>query len=221
MFLQKFLGSELSDDQIWYLKGGVNFSYQDPNGNLSFLDTHVTRGLDVFGASSKDSINLSRDGGSGDFTKAETILSRIQKIGNDFALQTSFSAQVASRSLLSSEEFGYGGGTFGRAYDSSEISGDSGMAGLAELRYQSLPNVGNALHMTPFVFYDAGKVWNKNDGQETNISGTSAGFGSYIDAIYGVQGSVTLAKPLTRNIDAPLRGDGDDWQVRFELGITY
>ncbi len=110
------------------------------------------------------------------------------------ALQASATGQVASRSLMSSEEFGFGGSTFGRAYDSSELSGDSGMAGLLELRYNAVPNIANYAHFTPYAFYDAGKVWNMNSGQDTNVSASSAGFGTYVAAVHGISGNLFLGR---------------------------
>jgi len=217
----KVLGLELSKDRVRYLTGGVKASMQDSWLGVSSADMHVTRGLGVLGASEKTAINTSRENSGGDFTKVEATVSRLQLLGQEWMLQAAATGQVASRSLPSSEEFGFGGMTFGRAYDSSEISGDHGVAGLLELRYQGVPPLKETATFTPYVFYDAGKVWNKNTGQETNISASSAGMGLYVDALYGIHGNIFLAKPLTRAIETPIRAGRDDWQVRFQVQATF
>ena len=58
------------------------------------------------------------------------------------------SGQWASGPLYSSEEFGYGGKNFGRAYDQSELTGDHGVAASVEVDYAGW-SAGRPMAFTP------------------------------------------------------------------------
>jgi len=125
--------------------------------------------------------------------------------------------QYTSDSLLSSEEFGYGGMSFGRAYDSSEITGDKGMAASIELRYRldiKIPHI----NFQPFIFYDIGKVWNIDPSDKNKISGASAGGGFRLRHDQGWFFDATLALPLTLNsANPPKYTDEDGFRALFRL----
>ena len=181
----------------------------------------VSRGLSGLGASSAGDLNLSRDGAKPDFTKAEISYSRLQGIFPEWSLLFSASAQKASGSLFSSEEFGYGGQSLGRAYDPSEISGDDGVASALELRYQGVPIWYNT-SFQPYAFVDIGKVWNQNAGQEDTLTASSTGLGVRFQHASGFSGSLQLAIPLTKSIDAPLYGSNErNAQIGFQIGYSF
>ena len=60
-----------------------------------------------------------------DFTKIEGYASRLQPLLGSFSALLATYGQYAFNSLLVPEQCGYGGGRFGRAYDPSELLGDS------------------------------------------------------------------------------------------------
>lgn len=215
------LGDDLSKDRLRFIRTGFSLSRQDETPGITSADLHVTRGLGIFGASEKSDINTTREASGSDFTKAEITLSRLQMIGEDWSVLSAVSGQMASRSLSSSEEFGFGGSSFGRAYDNSEITGDHGLAGLVEVRYNDVPQIGPEIDITPYMFYDFGKVWNKNSGQASNITASSAGVGLYTNIQHNLNANVFLGKPLTKTIATPLRAGGDDWQIRFQMQRNF
>jgi hemolysin activation/secretion protein len=117
----------------------------------------------------------------------------------------SASGQWASGVLYSSEQFGYGGQAFGRAYDASEITGDRGVAGGLELRYDGLRDL-QSVTPQPYVFYDVGSVWNKGAGQPILQSGASAGLGLRFTTAWQQSGNIGMAWPLTRPVSVPIYG---------------
>lgn len=131
---------------------------------------------------------------------------------------TSAEGQLASGALFSSEEFGYGGQVFGRAYDASEIMGDHGLAGALELRYEGLEMLAPA-RLVPYAFYDVGVVWNVDPGEEQRASGSSVGLGVRLDLPWGFSGTLGVAQSLTREASAPLYGDGS--APRFLLDLHW
>jgi len=211
------LSSPLTRDRIRTLRGSVTFDSLDNWNGSNYANLTVSQGLSALGASDAGDPNLSRAEAEPDFTKVETNLLRQQAIGTDYVLVGGITGQYASKPLFSSEEFGYGGQRFGRAYDPSEITGDHGVAASAELRYQSLPTWENVTFV-PYIFYDIGKVWNIDAGMG-NASGSSAGLGLRIYAPNDITATLSLAKPLTREQEAPHYGAGTDPRLLFEL--TY
>ena len=197
------LGDLLSHDKIRAAQWGINFDRSDPWSGHDYLDVELRRGLPVFNSSSEADTANSRPDVHPDFTKLQVNYTRLNSLTKDWSTSLVASGQKASGSLYSSEEFGYGGASIGRAYDTSEISGDDGLAGSFELHYQSLPQW-NQIAFMPYAFYDIGKVWNLYPSQPMEISGASAGPGINIQCQCGLSGNFYIAEPLTKRIDLPL-----------------
>lgn len=129
--------------------------------------------------------------------------------------------QRASKALYSSEEFGFGGPSVGRAYDSSEMTGDHGIGGSLEVQYTSLEPL-NKFKLTPSAFYDLGKIWNIDQGQADGVSASSAGVGLNLSHPSGITGNLTIAQPLSKAIDTPTYGNnGHNPRVYFQLGWGF
>lgn len=211
--------TELSEDKIRALRLGTVYDTFDSFDGFNRLSLTASRGIPALGASDENDLNISRDGAKPDFSKLEVDYMRYQALPRNFAAVLTLSGQKSSGSLYSSEEFGFGGQGMGRAYDSSEITGDDGIAFGLELQYLGLPEFRNTTFQ-PYAFYDIGKVWNANDGQVKTISASSAGVGMRLEHISGIMGSAEIAVPLTKTIDTPIYG-GDDTAPRIGLQIGY
>jgi hemolysin activation/secretion protein len=116
---------------------------------------------------------------------------------------------LASDPLFSAEEFGYGGQTFGRAFDASELTGDHGLVASFELKYNGLARKG-IFAFQPYGFYDIGRLWNKDTAQPNRVSAASAGFGVLVSNNYGMFANLSFAMPLVRSVQTPIYGQGDD-----------
>ena len=198
----------LTRDHIRALRAGATYDISDGWRGYNIAAVTISRGIDALGSSQKDDLDLSRAGALSDFTKAELSLSRLQGITNDWSLLAAASSQLASGVLYSSEQFGYGGQAFGRAYDASEITGDDGISGSLELRYGGISGW-QQLHLQPYGFYDIGEVWNESVGQPKRESGASAGLGLRFLTDWHQSGNLGLAWPLTRTITAPVYGESE------------
>ena len=215
------LRNELYTDHIRALRLTTSLAHADTWDGTSYGLLRLSHGLDILGARETGSPNLSRAEGHSDFTKLEASLSRVQQIARSWQVYGGVSGQYAWNPLLSTEEFGYGGQSFGRAYDPSEITGDHGLAGSVELRYGGLPALGEVLRFQPFGFYDIGKVWNRDNGIDEDTSGASAGLGTRFFHDNGISGSFYGAVPLTRPADAPPSGNGKSARLLFQLGYSF
>ena len=191
------LQSRFTDDRLRIVAIGASYDRIDSLDGLTALRTSYSRGLDVLNSSEGPS-RLSRAEGRSDFDKVVAQATRIQNLPQNFSLLLTASGQMAWVPLLASEEFGIGGGNFGKGYDPGEISGDRGVAASIELRYA--PDVPSLLpHGAQFYgYYDIGKVWNLDSRSGTGESLASVGIGVRANLAENLLASLELSKPLTR-----------------------
>lgn len=177
----------------------------------------VTQGLGVLGATLAADSQKSRGNGSGEFTRVNFELSTAQRLAGSLYLQLSGAGQLSGASLLASEEFGLGGEQYGRAYDPSEITGDRGIAGRAELFYAASTPIGS---VQPYAYYELGSVWQNNPlpGEARTTALRSAGAGLRLGLAAGLSGSVEYAAPLNRSVAS--RGNKDG-RVFFSLSAAF
>ena len=199
------MDSPLSTDKLRLLRAGVNLAGADRLGGINDVNVELTHGLDIWNATTLSDQAKSRLRGHGTgFTKAKIDVSRLQNLGPTWNLLLAGSGQFASHALLAGEEFGVGGETYGRGYDTSEIIGDHGVELKAEL--QANFNTMWDEMFTNFqvlLFTDFGAVWTQDRGP--NVSGTaetllSNGIGLRANVTDTLTAEVTLAKPRTRAV---------------------
>jgi hemolysin activation/secretion protein len=206
----KILGEELYDDRMRILRAGLNYNFTDDLAGYNLLDIHFSKGLEIFGVREAGSPDLSRQDGRPDFKKVEFNAARLQALPRNFEVLATVSGQYAFDPLLSSEEFGFGGGFTGRGYDPSEITGDRGIAASLELRYgQDLRVLDASMKVQPYVFYDFGKIWNIDQGGEDNISAASGGLGVRINVEEDWDINFSLAKVFTKSAENELKYEND------------
>lgn len=197
----KLQGSRLYEDSLRVIEAGTTINYADSLFGTTNARAAVSQGLNAFGARESGSVELSRERGRSDFTKFQADLYRLQALPANFSVLAGITGQYTNHVLLSGEEFGFGGGTLGRGYDPSEITGESGLGGKVEVRY-SHPMTSYILQ--PYMFFDMGRVWNKDSDEADNtVSATSTGLGFRIDTDMGLSFDGTLAVPLTKSADNP------------------
>lgn len=202
----EILGTRNTRDRIRAMRATASYDTIDRWQGYNTVWVTASQGVDGFGASSKNDPNISRVGAKPNFSKAELAVSHLHQLAEDWSLLTSMNGQIASGTLYSAEQFGYGGQTFGRAYDSSEITGDEGVTGALELRYGRWGQL-SPVAVVPYVFYDAGKVWNEGAGGP-EATASSAGVGMHFAVDNSISGTVGLAIPLTREAENPIYGAG-------------
>lgn len=200
-------------------------------GDMTFLDNWhgfnsgrmvVSQGIEAFGSSETGDSNLSRPAGEADFTKVNAEVTRLQRLYGPINGFVGVTGQWSDDALLSSEEMGLGGPDYGRGYDLSEITGDRGIAGKAELSWREQMGYTYLDTIEPYAFYDLGAVWNKDPGAglPSRTSLASTGLGVRANINNNLRADTFLAKPLTREV--PSRGDSsDDWRWKFSITSNF
>ena len=191
--------SLIFSDKIRELRGSIDFYHRGSHAESRF-SIEVTQGLPVLGASDTSiGALVSRPGANRDFTKATFFASRYQDLGKVFGFYLAGTGQYAGSPMLTSENFALGGPKFGRAYDYWEVSGESGIAGTAELRYGRDPGIKWLSFYQLYAFYDVGAVWNKNMGTGSQRSSlSSAGAGVRVTLFKKIALNYEVAVPLAR-----------------------
>ena len=114
----------------------------------------------------------------------------------DFGVRTQ--AQYTDRPLLAYEEMAVGDLTIGRGYEPAILSGDKEASVEGKLQVRPLPvPLLKAATVSPFVFYDVGKVSNLDLGSQDRIL-RSAGVGVDVRLPFGIQAQVAYAHPFDR-----------------------
>ncbi len=219
------LAERSSQDRIRSLRIGADYDYSDPWRGINLVSVEASHGLKIFHYTSRGYALLTRAGGRPDYTKVTINASRTQQLPNNFSVHVAAMGQRAAQKLLSSEECGVGGEQFGRAYDSSEITGDNCAAASAEVRYVPQLDIPNLKYLQLYGFYDIGGIWNINPAAGTPKKDTlaSAGLGFRFGLKNNLSGALEVANPLTRPVFANNNtGDGGNSpRIFFRLTARY
>lgn len=214
--MQDESGVPVREDRVTTAQIGLNGYAQLGQGHLSGSG-RIVQGLGIFNASREGDALTSRFDGSGRFTKLELYGRLWQPLGGGFSVELTGQAQLATRELLAGDEFGIGGPYFGRGYDFYERSGENGIAGVLEVRYD-INNVSESIDNLQFyTFFDAAGVRNLGDGGGGGRL-TSAGGGARARIADTIHIGVEAALPL--NADRFDSGDRSP-RLRFVLGADF
>jgi hemolysin activation/secretion protein len=211
------LNSPNSVDRLRVLELGMSYDFADSMRGINQVNATLSQGLNIFNATETGSALLSRERGTSDFTKLSGQFLRLQEIAPSWSLLGAINWQYAFNPLLALEEFGFGGSQYGRAYDSSEIIGDSGIAFKLEIQKSFSIQKPYLRSLQAYTFYDTGSVWLRGrtiDG-ESQRDLNSLGFGTRFNIDNNFSGFLEFAKPL----DKIVASEGDD-DVRVFFGLT-
>ena len=158
----KILGAPVSHDNWRVLDVGLTYTNSDFLSGAFSSTVDVAQGLPIFGASSNHSPSLSLFGRSV-FTKATGLLryTNTSLLPENFSFAITGTGQYAANPLITGEQMLFGGTQIGRGYDPGAITGDSGIGGDFELRYDTRYSDWNIRGIEPYAFFDAAKVWNR------------------------------------------------------------
>ncbi|MCH2488241.1 MAG: hypothetical protein MK010_10950, partial [Erythrobacter sp.] len=174
----------------------------------------LSQGLDILDATQRGDPLASRDDGSPDFTVLSGWFAWERALASSLELALAGRAQLSSTPLLITEDIGLGGNTFLRGYDFSERSGDNGVMGSAELRYDWRNPFGMLRRAELYAFADGGVVGNLEDGRGSGSLASSGG---------GIRTDITRNLDLDLELAFPLTGpryDTDDKSPRFNVAVT-
>ncbi|MEW6150701.1 MAG: ShlB/FhaC/HecB family hemolysin secretion/activation protein [Bradyrhizobium sp.] len=175
----------------------ADYRLQDGFGGTNFATASFRQGLDIFGASHFDDDLLSRAGASSNFSVLSLWFTRHQTLNDAWSIKVSAASQTASRPLFTSQQFYLGGAAFGRGHGAAEISGDNGLAGTIELRFDQKLNFRYWTGYQLYAFGDAGAVWNHGYRLSDGLSLTSAGAGVRFFLPDDLHADLGVAVPLS------------------------
>ena len=184
-------------DHIRTVRLTTDYRLQDNFGGTNYLTATWRQGLEIFGASRRDDDFLSRDGASGKFSVLNLWFNRYQTLSDAWSVRLSGAGQIASGPLFTSQQFYLGGAAFGRGYGSAELSGDNGMAGSLELRFDQKLNFKYLTGYQLYSFVDAGAAWNDGYSYTDGLSLTSAGAGVRFFLGDDLRADIAVAAPLS------------------------
>lgn len=200
---------------VWNI--GLNGDIRDSlggGGATSFALTHSRGHLDMGSEDAQANDVQAKTAGS--YNKTNLSLMRVQSINKRLNFYLSFTGQVASKNLDSSEKLSIGGANAVRAYPQGEAPGDEGYILTGEFRW-NLP--------TPSVqlaaFIDNGSVTlNKNPWDDFTNKRTLTGAG--IGLIWNRQGSYSLRFDYAWKITSGEATADTDKSGRFWFqGVKY
>jgi hemolysin activation/secretion protein len=206
-------GVRLREDRLATLTASA-LAYGTPGAGRGSLRLSLVQGLDVLGATEEGDLLSSRRDGSGSFTKLEFWGSYDHPLGRHVSIRLQAEGQAASRALLVSEEMGLGGRYMLRGYDYRERSGDNGIAGSGEIRFDLADQPKPIKAVQLYLFADGGVVDNYNQGFGDG-SLASAGGGIRVSA-GKFDGSVEIGFPLKDRL-----GGSHSPRLSFTLGARF
>ena len=174
-----------------------DYRLQDNFGGNNYFTLMYRQGLDILGASHFGDDFLSRDGASGNFSVMDAWFTRYQTLTDAWSVKIAAAGQIASGPLFTSQQFYLGGAAFGRGYGSAEISGDNGIAGSFELRFDQRVNFHYLTGYQLYSFVDAGAAWNDGFSYNDGLALTSAGAGIRFFLGGDLQADIAVAFPLS------------------------
>ena len=190
------LGQPFSHDEWRVADIGVVYLRNNFLGGAWSANLDVAQGLAIAGATHDHSADLSRVGATTNFTKLVGIFRHTRTLAGPVSLALAVQGQFAFAPLIVGEQVTFGGAQFGRGYEPGAITGDHGLGGSLELRYD-VPSEGSFFTaMQPYAFFDQGKVWALNSDSALNRSLSSAGGGIRVSFAGNIAASIELANTL-------------------------
>ena len=197
------LGFSSSDERTRSARFGVDYDWMSEGGALSYIQAQVSRGLGILGATKNGAKNINRADADFTYTHFKLDLYQSYRLGSQLNLMVNASAQLSLDPLTGSEQCGFGGATYGRAFDSFEISGDDCVIGGVELN-KTFSNISSHIaSLQPYISWEAGYVALHKSDFTAFAQSVSAGIRATL--FKGVTGYAEVALPLER--DVALKGN--------------
>jgi hemolysin activation/secretion protein len=157
------LGALFNNDRLRGFRAKADADFADKLQGINQFNLTVSQGIQGLGSTQNGNLLASRAAGRVDFTKLEATLSRTQPLFDRFSAFVSGYGQYDFTPLLSPEQCGFGGRYFGRAFDPSQLLGDSCLEAIGELRYD-VPAQPLPLWQTAqvYAFSDYGQLYSRD-----------------------------------------------------------
>jgi hemolysin activation/secretion protein len=177
-FIERNIFGTVYNDHVRTLDAIADSTFTDTLSGRDYLTLLFRQGFPILGASPLNDQFPSHFGASGLFSIADFAFTRYQNLNDAWSIKLAAAGQLASAPLFLSQQFYLGGFAFGRGYDAGVISGDNGIAGTAEIRYDgSVTNYQPLTGLQLYGFVDSGATWDHNN-DEGILSLVSVGIGT-------------------------------------------
>lgn len=214
-FTEKDMFGRIYADQTRTATLSADENYNDAFGGHDYVGLAFRQGFGgVLGATGWDDPLVSHWGASGTFSILGFAFSRYQALNDTWSIRLAGAGQFAAEPLMYSQQFYIGGAAFGRGYDAGLISGDDGVAGTAELRFDRNFNFKWAKSYELYAFVDSGAAWDYHDDIGT-LYLVSAGVGARLFITGNLQAGAAVAFPVDYHI-----GIGEHQGPRFLFSLT-
>jgi hemolysin activation/secretion protein len=190
------LGALLSHDNWRVIDFGISYLRGDFLGGAWSANADIAQGLPILGATDNGSPELSRAGARIDFTKISGGFRFTRPLADGFEILLATQGQYAFDPLVVGEQFAFGGAQNGRGYDPGALTGDHGLGGTIELRYDPQLKIAEIQALQPYAFYDAARVWNVQDTGPSGLSIGSVGAGMRAWLDNNISGDMEVAHTL-------------------------
>jgi hemolysin activation/secretion protein len=209
------LGARFNQDRLRGIRARADADAADSLLGINQFNVTFSQGIEGLGSTENGNPLASRAAGRVDFSKVEASISRLQPLFSRFSAYVSAYGQYAFNPLLVPEQCGFGGRFFGRAYDPSQLLGDSCFELSGELRYD-IPVAAQVLsNVQLYGFTDYGKLYTREPsiGTPSTTDGASAGAGVRLDFQNHFSADVQAAKAVA--------GPRDDWRFFIIATARY
>ncbi|HEY0107323.1 MAG TPA: ShlB/FhaC/HecB family hemolysin secretion/activation protein [Rhizomicrobium sp.] len=226
------LGHHLSHDQWRVIDLGASYQQTGLLGGGIWTTTFdIARGLSIFGATDdtvpaaapphapQPNPDLSRFRGKTDFTKFTAGTRLLLPIGGNFSTALNVQGQFALDRLITGEQIAFGGTQIGRGYDPGAITGDHGVGGSAELRYDFRFADSVVRAVEPYVYVDGAQTWYFVDPSLPNQTLLSAGGGFRFWLPYNLTGAIEGSRMLRAVPGSDLGRKAT--KVLFDLSVRF
>lgn len=207
-------GATFFKDDLRSLNFYITYDFMQNSNNFNSIALIYTQGFNIFYAQGKPP---SIPGECLTYTKLSFYASNRHNFNESKYSYIALKAQIGFNVMPSSETFSYGGVPFGSGYDRSQMSGDSGIAGVAEFHIDSYANHCYKLTSEFYGFADVGAVWNiYGTYPPSNQYGMSIGAGYKVDLLKHIKAAFIVAQPLRESF---IDGVPNYTRLLFDLKI--
>jgi hemolysin activation/secretion protein len=192
----------------------------DDWGGYSTASIGITRGLPMLGATKAGDPVKSRVGASGEFTRGNFELTHLQPLADRFSVMLGATGQTSfGDPLLASEQFSLGADSYDRAFDPSEVTGDSALAGRIEPRFDVADHLALLSNVQLYGFFEGGQIWQAQAVAGSPSSQTLGSAGAGFRFLVGdhVNADLEWAKPLDRNVQGSANQNS---RFFFSVGVS-
>jgi len=209
------LGSPFTDDRLRGFRARADGDFADPLQGVNQVYAIFSQGIEGLGSTLNGNPLASRAVGTVDFSKIEGYFGHTQPLPANFSAFIAAYGQYAFEPLLVPEQCSFGGRYFGRAFDPSQILGDSCIEATGELRYdfRQLPQQVSQAQL--YTFADWGDLYTLEASPGTTSVTDAASIGSGLRL--GWSSHLTADLSVARGVAGPSEG----WRFFFIVGANY